>query len=103
GKNVLYRNKGNGSFIDATQTASLDTKGTRWGSGCTFVDYDRDGKLDLFVANYLKFDLETAPEPGKGRNSRGKEFLSIWDPKASQPTQICSITTMAMALLQMCP
>ena len=68
GQNVLYRNNGNGTFTDTTQKASLGMKGTRWGSGCTFVDYDRDGKLDLFVANYLKFDLETAPEPGKGAN-----------------------------------
>lgn len=81
GKNVLYRNKGNGTFIDATQTASLDTKGTRWGSGCTFVDYDRDGKLDLFVANYLKFDLETAPEPGKGANCTWKGIPVNCGPK----------------------
>ena len=68
GENALYRNNGNGTFTDMTQKASLGTKGTRWGSGCTFVDYDRDGKLDLFVANYLKFDLATALEPGKGPN-----------------------------------
>ena len=68
GQNALYRNNGNGTFTDMTQKASLGTNGTRWGSGCTFVDYDRDGKLDLFVANYLKFDLATAPEPGKGPN-----------------------------------
>ena len=66
GRNVLYRNRGDGSFEDLTETAGLATKGTRWGSGCTFVDYDRDGRLDLFVANYLSFDLATAPEPGKG-------------------------------------
>jgi len=81
GKNVLYRNKGNGTFIDATHSASLDTKGTRWGSGCTFVDYDRDGKLDLFVANYLKFDLETAPEPGKGANCTWKGIPVNCGPK----------------------
>ena len=81
GKNVLYRNKGNGTFIDATQTASLDRKGTRWGSGCTFVDYDRDGKLDLFVANYLKFQLETAPEPGKGANCTWKGIPVNCGPK----------------------
>ncbi|HYG82885.1 MAG TPA: CRTAC1 family protein [Pyrinomonadaceae bacterium] len=68
GQNVLYRNNGNSTFTDATERAGLAARGTRWGSGCTFVDYDRDGKLDLFVANYLKFDLATAPEPGKGAN-----------------------------------
>jgi hypothetical protein len=68
GQNLLYHNNGNGTFTDATQKAGLYNKETRWGSGCTFVDYDRDGKLDLFVANYLKFDLARAPEPGKGAN-----------------------------------
>jgi enediyne biosynthesis protein E4 len=72
GQNVLYHNNGNGSFADLTQKAGLSPKGTRWGSGCTFVDYDRDGKLDLFVANYLKFDLANAPEPGKGANCTWK-------------------------------
>jgi enediyne biosynthesis protein E4 len=68
GRNLLYHNNGDGTFKDATQKAGLGSKDTRWGSGCTFVDYDRDGKLDLFVANYLKFDLAKAPEPGKGAN-----------------------------------
>lgn len=68
GQNVLYRNNGNGSFADVTSQAGLATTGTRWGSGCTFVDYDRDGLLDLFVANYLKFDPASVPEPGKGAN-----------------------------------
>jgi hypothetical protein len=39
--------------------------GKAWGSGCAFVDYDRDGKLDLMVANYVDFDLSTAPAPGE--------------------------------------
>src|SRR4051812_14454676 len=68
GHNVLYRNKGNGTFEDATRRAGLPAGGTRWGSGCTFVDYDRDGKVDLFVANYLTFDLPNADEVGKGPN-----------------------------------
>ena len=68
GQNVLYHNNGNGTFTDMTVKAGLATRGTGWGSGCAFIDYDRDGKLDLFVANYLKFDLATTPEPGKGPN-----------------------------------
>ncbi len=87
GQNALYRNNGNGTFTDMTQKASLGTKGTRWGSGCTFVDYDRDGKLDLFVANYLKFDLETAPEPGKGANCTWKGIPVNCGPKGL-PTDI---------------
>lgn len=72
GQNVLYRNNGNGTFADVTAAAGVATSGVRWGSGCAFVDYDRDGLLDLFVANYLKFDLATAPEPGKGTNCSWK-------------------------------
>ena len=65
GTNVLYHNR-QGRFEDVTAAAGLPVTGTRWGSGCTFVDYDRDGKVDLFLANYLKFDLATASEPGTG-------------------------------------
>jgi hypothetical protein len=73
GNNVLYHNLGTGRFEDVTARATLPTGGPpRWGSGCTFVDYDRDGRLDLFVANYLKFDLASAPEPGTGPNCSWK-------------------------------
>ncbi len=68
GQNVLYHNRGNGTFEDVTRAAGLPTGTTRWGSGCTFVDYDRDGRVDLFIANYLRFDLPGAPEVGKGPN-----------------------------------
>jgi enediyne biosynthesis protein E4 len=68
GQNVLYRNRGDGRFEDVTARAGLPTGGTRWGSGCTFVDYDRDGRVDLFVANYLRFDLAAAPDIGNGPN-----------------------------------
>ncbi|MEO7651635.1 MAG: CRTAC1 family protein [Bryobacteraceae bacterium] len=64
GQNVLYRNNGDGTFTDVTREAGLLESGQRWGSGCTFVDYDRDGHLDLFVANYLEFDFATVPRPG---------------------------------------
>jgi hypothetical protein len=72
GQNVLYRNRGNGRFEDVTRAAGLSTGATRWGAGCTFIDIDRDGLLDLFVANYLRFDLRTAPEPGEGPNCTWK-------------------------------
>ncbi|CAN5505458.1 hypothetical protein BH10ACI4_BH10ACI4_10520 [soil metagenome] len=63
GQNVLYRNNGNGTFTDVTQEAGLLQSKTRWNSGCAFLDYDRDGHLDLFVANYIDFDIKTAPLP----------------------------------------
>jgi enediyne biosynthesis protein E4 len=70
GQNVLYRNNGDGTFTDVTRAAGLSDSANRWGSGCTFLDYDRDGHLDLFVANYLDFDLQKAPKPGQNANCR---------------------------------
>lgn len=64
GKNVLYRNQGNATFRDETEARGLAFPRRRWSTGCAFLDYDRDGHLDLFVANYLEFDLESAPRPG---------------------------------------
>jgi hypothetical protein len=66
GQNALYHNDGNGTFTDVTTKAGLTQKTTRWNSGCAFVDYDRDGHLDLFVANYIDLDLKTAPVPESG-------------------------------------
>jgi hypothetical protein len=64
GKNRLYRNQG-GVFTEVAEKAGVAGSGKAWGSGCAFVDYDRDGKLDLVVANYVDFDLATAPAPGQ--------------------------------------
>jgi hypothetical protein len=63
GHNRLYHNNGNGTFSDVTAKAGLLHAGNRFGAGCTFLDYNRDGHLDLFVANYVEFDLATAPKP----------------------------------------
>jgi len=65
GHNVLYHNNGNGTFTDVTARAGLGQNLVRYGSGCTWVDYDRDGRLDLFVANYLDTTLEKLPKPGE--------------------------------------
>ena len=65
GKNVLYHNNGDGTFTDASERAGVAGTGKDWGTGCAFLDYDRDGKLDLFVSNYVDFDLKTAPKPGE--------------------------------------
>jgi enediyne biosynthesis protein E4 len=66
GKNALYRNNGNGTFTDVSLKAGVAGTKTRWGSGAAFLDYDRDGDLDLFVANYIALDLKTAPTPETG-------------------------------------
>ncbi|MBV8709833.1 MAG: CRTAC1 family protein [Acidobacteriaceae bacterium] len=66
GQNVLYRNNGDGTFTDVTARSGLLMKEPRWGSGCAFLDVDGNGYLDLFVSNYIDFDLKTAPPPGSG-------------------------------------
>jgi len=80
GRNVLFHNE-RGRFVDVTERAGLAARATRWGSGCTFLDYDRDGRLDLFVANYLVLDLETAAEPGQGANCLWKGIPVNCGPK----------------------
>ena len=64
GQNRLYRNLGGKRFEDVTAAAHLTQNRTRYNTGCAFLDYDNDGRLDLFVSNYLKFDPETTPKPG---------------------------------------
>ncbi len=64
GKNRLYHNE-HGVFREVDDQAGVAGSGKVWGTGCAFVDYDRDGLLDLVVANYVDFDLSTAPGPGE--------------------------------------
>jgi len=69
GENALYRNNGDGTFTDTAVKAGVTTAGgklKRWNTGCAFLDYDRDGWLDLFVANYIDFDPATVPVPDSG-------------------------------------
>jgi hypothetical protein len=53
GPNVLYRNEGNGTFTDVTRAAGVNDP--RWSTSAAFVDYDRDGDLDLVNVNYVDF------------------------------------------------
>jgi hypothetical protein len=69
GRNALYKNDGKGAFTDVSEKAGVagqSNRPARWGSGAAFVDYDKDGDLDLFVANYIDLDLKTAPTPETG-------------------------------------
>jgi enediyne biosynthesis protein E4 len=81
GHNVLYRNRGDGTFEDVTEKAHLPTTGTRYGSGCTFIDYDRDGYLDLFVSNYVNLDLAKTPRPGQGGYCQWKGIPVMCGPR----------------------
>jgi len=72
GQNVLYRNNGDGTFTDMTKPAGLSSDQQRFGAGCAFVDYNRDGHLDLFVSNYVGFSFENAGVPGENANCRWK-------------------------------
>jgi enediyne biosynthesis protein E4 len=72
GQNVLYRNNGDGTFTDVTKAAGLLDAQPRWGAGCSFLDYNRDGHLDLFVSNYVGFSFEHAPVPGENSNCHWK-------------------------------
>ena len=66
GKNRLYHNN-NGVFTEVAEQANVAGSGKAWGTGCAFVDYNRDGKLDLMVANYVDFNPATTPVPGDGQ------------------------------------
>jgi hypothetical protein len=70
GRNALYRNNGNGTFTEVSEKAGVGGTPGRWGAGCCFLDYDRDGMLDLFVANYVVLDLERVPKPGQSAYCR---------------------------------
>ncbi len=63
GHNILFHNNGDGTFSDVTRKAGVYDEQIRWGSGCTWLDYDRDGHLDLFVCHYIKLDPEKTPSP----------------------------------------
>ncbi len=64
GQNALYRNIAGRRFEDVTARAHLTQPVARYNTGCAMLDYNRDGHLDLFIANYLQFDFATTPKPG---------------------------------------
>jgi len=85
GHNKLYRNNGDGTFTEVTKEAGLLEDRTRWGAGCTFVDYDRDGHLDLFVSNYVQFDFTHVPKPGTNSNCNWKGVPVECGPRGLPP------------------
>jgi len=85
GQNRLYRNNGDGTFTDVTKAAGLWNDQTRWGAGCSFLDYNRDGHLDLFVSNYVRFSFEHAPVPGENVNCNWKGVPVECGPRGLPP------------------
>ncbi len=85
GHNVLYRNRGDGTFEDVTRKAGLPVTGTRYGTGCSFLDYDRDGKLDIFISNYVALDLAKTPMPGDNQNCLWKGIRVMCGPRGLPP------------------
>jgi hypothetical protein len=85
GHNVLYRNNGDGTFSDVTREAGLWDEKVRWSTGCTFIDYDRDGNLDLFVSRYLQFDPQKIPAAGHAPECNFKGVLVNCGPRGLPP------------------
>ena len=80
GKNRLYHNK-QGVFTEVAEKAGIAGSGKAWGTGCAFVDYNRDGRLDLIVANYVDFNLSTTPVPGGGTSCTWKGIPVMCGPR----------------------
>ena len=87
---ILYRNNGNGTFSDVTAASGLIPDPTSWYSGCTFLDQNRDGHLDLFLSSYVDFDLKRVPKPGEGSHCNWKGIPVNCGPRGL-PTGHCSL------------
>ena len=86
GKNRLYHNQ-KGVFTEVAVKANVAGTGKAWGTGCAFVDYDRDGFLDLVVTNYVDFDLKTAPAPGERATCQWKGIAVMCGPRGLPGSQ----------------
>jgi enediyne biosynthesis protein E4 len=81
GQNALWRNNGDGTFTDVAATVGLQQTTTRWNTGCSFLDYDKDGDLDLFVANYVDLDLKNTPARGSSNYCAWKGLAVVCGPR----------------------
>ncbi|MCY3762260.1 MAG: FG-GAP-like repeat-containing protein [Gemmatimonadetes bacterium] len=79
GNRLLLNEEGSGRFDDATAEAGAGD--SRWGTACAFLDYDGDGDLDLFVVNYVDFDIWENPVCKKGKHR------SYCDPDTYDPVE----------------
>ncbi len=81
GHNILFHNNGNGTFTDVTTKAGLAQSHGRWGTGCSFLDYDRDGHLDLFVCNFVKLDPDRPPSMSEASFCQWKGVPTMCGPR----------------------
>ena len=68
GQQVLYHNQGDGTFADVTRASGLSQPRPRWNTGCAFLDFNRDGRLDLFVSAYVDYGDAMRFAPGSRDN-----------------------------------
>lgn len=87
GKNRLYHNAGNGKFEQVAEKTGSAGDGKTWSTGCAFLDYDRDGRLDIAVATYVDFDVKTAPVAGQTANCMWKGAPVMCGPRGLKPSQ----------------
>jgi hypothetical protein len=87
GQNVLYHNNGDGTFTDVTEKAGLKTATDQWSTGCSFVDYDRDGKADLFIVRYVDFSYDSVAKPGQGEYCLLKGIPVVCGPRGLKKAQ----------------
>jgi hypothetical protein len=81
GHNILFHNNGDGTFTDVTKKAGLYAEAHRWGAGCSWLDYNRDGHLDLFVCNYIKLDPSQTPAEGDAPTCQWKGMPVMCGPR----------------------
>ena len=84
GHNILFHNNGDGTFTDVTKKAGLYQETHRWGAGCSWLDYNRDGHLDLFVCNYIKLDPEQTSATGDAPTCQWKGMPVMCGPRGLQ-------------------
>jgi hypothetical protein len=87
GHSVLLHNNGDGTFTDATKKAGLWRDDDHWETGCAFVDYDRDGHIDLFVSQYVDIDLAHTPVPGSSNDCQWKGIPVMCGPRGLKGTR----------------
>ncbi len=87
GKNRLYHNLGNGKFEEVAEKSGAAGDGKTWSTGCAFVDYDRDGLLDIAIATYVDFDVKTAPIAGQTANCMWKGAPVMCGPRGLKPSK----------------